>query len=563
MSDFEDDIDDQLLELAGATEKKKKRRQPSSGSGSGNVGGSGKSGVNGSKKRRAERMDTDSDKGDAESEEEMEDPYPLEGKYRDEADKRELLAMTEFQREQILEERSGERQRIQNAKMLADLVRQQQRGGAIGADDSVSRAAKRQHTARGATKEKAHKLDELKAKRKAKDDKKRSKGNASPSQRDRSSSPQDMDISDSESEDGQITKYDQEEERIMNLTSGYDSHKKGRSGAKDDAAEEACTMAALEGCRLTRDAIAKHCIKPWFQDYVTGAWVRYLIGQEPTGAPVYRICQVHNLASDFVKPYKVDNKTINQAFELKHGKSIKIFNMDKVSNGPFLEKEYDRLAKTCATEDVKLPTKQALETKVAQMQKLVTQPMTEKDITAMLQRKSQLQAKNTTLSTVDRSMLNQQRTLALRRQDYDEVAEIDAKLAADAAKMHEPAKAEPMDLLAKVNERNRKANMEAVRKAELEGAERKRRERKLAMESGGTSTPIDPSARLKITPRTFNASTPTTTRPGTPVVNGGPATETPVAAAILAAAAAKAPVPSASSFESSLIDSIEIDLGDF
>jgi RNA polymerase-associated protein RTF1 len=51
--------------------------------------------------------------------------------------------MTEFQREQILEERSGERQKIQNAKMLADLVRQQQRGGAGGVDESVSRAAKR------------------------------------------------------------------------------------------------------------------------------------------------------------------------------------------------------------------------------------------------------------------------------------------------------------------------------------------------------------------------------------------------------------------------------------
>ena len=54
------------------------------------------------------------------------------------------MRMTEFQREQILEERSGERQKIQNAKMLADLVRQQQRGGSgAAADESVARAAKR------------------------------------------------------------------------------------------------------------------------------------------------------------------------------------------------------------------------------------------------------------------------------------------------------------------------------------------------------------------------------------------------------------------------------------
>lgn len=45
-----------------------------------------------------------------------------------------------------------------------------------------------------------------------------------------------------------------------------------------------------------------------------------------------------DLAPDLVKPYKVNEKTMmNQAFELKHGKSLKVFNMDKVSNGPFLE----------------------------------------------------------------------------------------------------------------------------------------------------------------------------------------------------------------------------------
>lgn len=51
MSDFEDDIDDQLLELAGATEKRKKKRQPSNSNGTSHIasGGGG-----GSKKRKAE-----------------------------------------------------------------------------------------------------------------------------------------------------------------------------------------------------------------------------------------------------------------------------------------------------------------------------------------------------------------------------------------------------------------------------------------------------------------------------------------------------------------------------
>ena len=131
------------------------------------------------------------------------------------------------------------------------------------------------------------------------------------------------------------------------------------------------------------------------------------------------------------------------------------------------------------------------------------------DISAMLLRKNQLAVhKDVGLSTAARSLLNQERTLALRRQDFLEVSKIDAKLADDAAK-HEPSKSEPVDLLTMVNERNRKANMEAIRKAEMAEAERKRRERKLGGQSKGTSTPVDPSARLKILPRTF---TPTTTR---------------------------------------------------
>lgn len=44
-----------------------------------------------------------------------------------------------------------------------------------------------------------------------------------------------------------------------------------------------------------------------------------------------------DLAVDLVKPYKINETTVNQAFELKHGKSIRVFNMDKVSNGPFVD----------------------------------------------------------------------------------------------------------------------------------------------------------------------------------------------------------------------------------
>ncbi len=136
----------------------------------------------------------------------------------------------------------------------------------------------------------------------------------------------------------------------------------------------------------------------------------------------------------------------------------------------------------------------------------------------MLARKNQFQSHkqtNTSL-TMEKSRLNQARTLALRRNDLTELAEVDKQLAvlnADLAERNrDKDENRKDDVLTKVNERNRKANMEAVRNAELREAERKRRERKLLAAGGsGTATPtmgsnFDPSARLRTIPKVFNNS---------------------------------------------------------
>ena len=89
------------------------------------------------------------------------------------------------------------------------------------------------------------------------------------------------------------------------------------------------------------------------KDSTEGGWVRYLLGQD-NEQPVYRICEVQSelsgittimfcasfhldLGANLTKPYKINDTTVNQTLELKHGKSLKAFNMDKVSNAPFTE----------------------------------------------------------------------------------------------------------------------------------------------------------------------------------------------------------------------------------
>ena len=70
----------------------------------------------------------------------------------------------------------------------------------------------------------------------------------------------DMEISDEESEDGQITKQDQEEEKERRLL--------GKTAEPDNTP---ATLQHFESCRLSRDVLAKYCMAPWFQDYVRGS----------------------------------------------------------------------------------------------------------------------------------------------------------------------------------------------------------------------------------------------------------------------------------------------------
>lgn len=189
------------------------------------------------------------------------------------------------------------------------------------------------------------------------------------------------------------------------------------------------------------------------------------------------------------------------------------------------QREFDRLARTCKQEGVELPTRRELKKKADQMRELEKQPLTDKDISAMLERKKQISnSVDPQALRMARSKLNQQRSLALKRQDQKEVAELDDELAKVQAQIDfigaDHVVGTQMDeKLRKVNERNRKANVEAVRRAEIAEAERKRKERELAAKAaaqGGVAAgaavamKYDPSARLKTVPRMFNAATPTT-----------------------------------------------------
>jgi len=68
----------------------------------------------------------------------------------------------------------------------------------------------------------------------------------------------DMETDSEDEEDGQISKYEEEDEK--------DRKRFGKSEPDD----EPITLDDLNKCRLTRTLLAKHCMAPWFEDYVKG-----------------------------------------------------------------------------------------------------------------------------------------------------------------------------------------------------------------------------------------------------------------------------------------------------
>ncbi|KAH8112899.1 plus-3-domain-containing protein [Phellopilus nigrolimitatus] len=519
MSDSDGDFSDELLELAGAGEKR--RKQTSSRSHA--------------KRRKADVVANSDSEQEYESEEDDSNPYPLEGKFVDETDRVKLMQLPEIERENILAQRLEEMQRIQDKRNLDQMLRAQR-------EDNVSKAAKRAHQVRGATKEKTRKLDELKAKRKAKSEKKRTRINSP--KRERSSSPMDMEMSSEDEEDGQISKLEQQEERESRLLN--------KAKPEDDD----LTLEDLEKCRLSRNKLVKYALMPWFEDFVKGSWVRYLIGADQ-GQPVYRICEIANLGANPAKPYKIENEYFDTSLELRHGAAIKVFPMDKVSNAAFTEDEWRRFKATCEHEKVKLPAKRTIEKKLQQFAKLTSHSLTEADVAAILARKAELNRslpKSRTTATkaaLERAELVRMRALAQMRRDFAESAALEVQLAALDARqgVGAPARSEKEDILAKVNERNRQANRDAVRRAEVAEAERRKK------------------ARLARAAAAANGS-----RAGTPGVLKDSPNGTPLLGASLAlgdGARSVSPMPPQKgvlgkrAFESIVASSVEVDLGDF
>ncbi|KAI9667023.1 MAG: hypothetical protein M1829_005563 [Trizodia sp. TS-e1964] len=408
---------------------------------------------------------------------EVEEDYPIENKYKSEADREAILALPEVERETILAERASvlERAVQRNQLKLILLERSRVTGDpdakkrklAVTELDDNQRKSTRQKTTLGGRKvgENSAPLEEYKRQREQReiDNEQRKKDN---DVRAKDKKPIHDGGSDADAEGESDPELAVQEKATV-------------PSPKKDAPNVA-TLQELNRIRFGRSRFVSICYTPGFEQGVVGCYVRASAGPDPrTGNMLYRVAQISEIVTG--KPYAMEGK--NKQIKVDLYAVLYIGKIQKktlpfihTSDSPFTEPELDRYRKLLESEELSLPSRSFVNQKIADINKLVNHSWTDAEITAKLKRSG---IYNDRFASFEKMDIINRRNEAIELGDEAAVAKCDAELSALAGpklafgtSMVSPKKVKPyveteQDRLALLNKRNRKANTEDVRKAQL------------------------------------------------------------------------------------------------
>jgi RNA polymerase-associated protein RTF1 len=235
-----------------------------------------------------DQSDSESDDGDYGGDD---DRYPLEGKFKNAADKAEIMAMPEIKREELLAERATEIERDRQNRALKQLLKareaeskkQDKKRKAGAADlDADQRKTSRQRTKIGGGKvgEASTGIDSLKRARAEKNDRQRRREEDKERNKDRRTT-QDHGSDRDASEESEV-EWD------------VPSKKKSKSPEYRDA--EPATLQDIERIRVGRSRFALVCFYPGFDEAITGCYVRFSVGvDQETGSNIYRMALIKGM----------------------------------------------------------------------------------------------------------------------------------------------------------------------------------------------------------------------------------------------------------------------------
>lgn len=213
--------------------------------------------------------ESDSDDDGAAGEDE--NIYHVDGLFKSEAEKAQIMGLREVEREQILADRQSEIERLKQNRLLRQMVTEKERKdkkkrSADSADlDDDSRKTSRQRTGKESAMDSLRRARAEKQKRK--EDKSRRRDDFSPAR----------------------GGYSDEEE------SDYEyGRRRSRTPEKKEVKEEPpAELKDFERVRLGRNEFAQVCFTPGFEPSITGCFIRVALGPHPeTGIEQYRMAMI-------------------------------------------------------------------------------------------------------------------------------------------------------------------------------------------------------------------------------------------------------------------------------
>ncbi|EON67574.1 hypothetical protein W97_06942 [Coniosporium apollinis CBS 100218] len=398
--------------------------------------------------------ESDSDRAPAdESDDEV--MYPLEGKYKSEKDKAEIMQMSEIRREEILAERAAEVERKAQDLHLRRLVQDRERHEAKNAEKKKRKAA-------------AADLDDGQRK----------------SSRQKTKASEPLEAYKRQREQKNASRRRQDDRKDRDRRSGSrdgrsDVDAEGESEVEWDdrpappvREEPPAELKDFERVRVGRSYFARVCFYPGFDEAISGCYCRVSVGiNRETGRPTYRMARIKGFTVG--KPYPMQGPNgkpfmTDQYVIAAHGPHEKEWPFVACSDSKFTEAslfKLDKLKRTLSAENMKPPTRTALFAKCDDINALINHQWSAAEIQTKIERQNKLM-----------------HLLPTKAPSSDNPNGL-SKAQIQAQK------------LAELNRANRKANAEDIRKAQI--AERRREQEARAAAAARRKAQMEEEARVK------------------------------------------------------------------
>ncbi|KAF2964569.1 hypothetical protein GQX73_g8998 [Xylaria multiplex] len=395
-------------------------------------------------------------------EEEGELKYPVEGIYASEAEKDEILAMPELEREQLIAKRQEEIDRERQNTLLRRLLQvnkqessqsaRKRKAGTAELEDG-QRKTSRQRTKIGGSKvgETSAGIASLRRARAEKSDRQRRR------EEDRERNKGKSSMRDS-------TQDDDDAHSDVEWASNY-GRKLSKSATPEKRDAPLADLRDFERVRLSRSRFAEVCFYPGFDAAITGCYCRVAVGpNRDTGETEYQMGIIKGFTQG--RPYAMQ-KMNQQSFVTDQYVRIAF---GKTS-------ECQRLRGVCQDDGVPFPKKAQVDAKIDDINALRNRTWTEKEVSDRLARMQNLKKK---YDSTERNRLLNKLEQAKEQGDEARITELQGqldklevpKLAFRTSllpnkKAAPPSTPSQQDRLAQLNMQRRRDNAEAVRKAQI------------------------------------------------------------------------------------------------